>query len=251
MLGEKAVFAMDLPVYRIVEGRRPAGLTVPEPPPSPASSVLGEYFAQAAYLEAASALAYARLGRELELHGAPQRLVEGCGRARVAELRHARLLGRLADRFGVRPVTPTAERLPVRSLVDIALVNIVEGFVRTTYGATAAQYRASSAEDGDVRDVMREIARDEFTHAELAFDIAVWLQSEIDPVEGVWVESAMREAVFSLARELDVEVAPELTEVAGVPPRVDALEIWSNLSKRVWHGLADRVWNSPLWFDAA
>ncbi len=250
-LGEKARFTMHLPVYRIIEGRRPVGLEMPELTPNASSSVLGEYFAHAASLEAASALAYARLGRELELHGAPERLLEGCGRARVAELRHARLLGRLAERFGVRPVTPTVERLPVRSLVDIALVNIVEGFVRTTYGATAAQYRARSAEDADIRDVMVEIARDEFVHAELAFDVAVWLQAEIDPVEGVWVESALREAVFSLARELDVEVAPELTETAGVPSRVDALEIWSNLSKRVWHGLADRVWNSALWFDAA
>ncbi len=244
---------MHLPLYRIVEGRRPVGLEKPESAESATSSgrVLGSYFAEAAYLEAASAVAYARLGRELELHGAPDRLVEGCGHARVAELRHARLLGRLAERFGVHPMTPESERLPVRSLVDIALVNIVEGFVRTTYGATAAQFRARSAEDADIRDVMEEIARDEVAHSELAFTIAVWLQAEIDPVEGVWVESAMRQAVVSLARELDVEVAPELTEIAGVPSRIDALEMWSTLSKRVWHGLADRVWNAALWFDAA
>ena len=214
---------MHLPVYRIVEGRRPVGLQMPDCTPNASGHVVGEYFARAAYLEAASALAYARLGRELELHGAPERLVEGCGRARVNELRHARLLGRLAERFGVRPVTPKAERLPVRSLVDIALVNIVEGFVRTTYGATAAQFRARSAEDADIRDVMEEIARDELVHAELAFDVAVWLQAEIDPVEGVWVESTMREAVLSLALELAAEVAPELADIAGVPRRGAAI----------------------------
>lgn len=251
-MGEKAGFTMHLPEYRIVEGRRPVGLEMPQPTPSPSGHVVGAWLAQAACLEAASALAYARLARDLELYGAPERLVEGSARARLNELRHARIVGRLAERFGVRPVTPPpAEHLPLRSLVDVAIVNIVEGFVRTTYGATAAEYRARSAGNAEVREVMQEIARDELRHAELAFDVAVWVEAEIDPVEGVWVESTMREAVVSLARELDVEVAPELTEVAGVPSRIDALAIWSTLSKRVWHGLADRVWNSALWFDAA
>ncbi|MDF2694014.1 MAG: putative lipoprotein, partial [Labilithrix sp.] len=190
------------------------------------------------------------LGRELELHGAPDRLVERCALARTAELRHARALGRLAERHGVLPPAPAVPRIRVRSLVDLALVNIVEGFVRTTYGAAAAQLRARTAEIG-IRNVMDEIAGDELVHAELAFDIAVWLQAEIDPVEGVWVEDALRHQVVALARELDVEVAPELCEVAGVPTRREALAIWSNLSKSVWHGLSERVWDASTCTVAA
>lgn len=236
---------MNLPVYRIVEGRRPQGLVMPES--SPTANVLGDYFAHAACLEAASAVAFARLGRELDVYGAPAALLEGCARARRAEVKHARSLGRLAQRHGGRPVPPSAGPAPVRPLVDIALANIVEGFVRTTYGATAAQFRARSAEDPEIRGAMEVIAADELAHAELAFQVATWLQAEIDPVEGVWVEDAMRHAVTALARELDVEVSPELTARAGVPSRLDALALWSALSKRVWHGMSERVWNAALW----
>ena len=163
---------------------------------------------------------------------------------RVAELRHARSLGRLAENYGVRPTTPHRQKVRVRSLVDIALVNIVEGFVRTTYGAAAAEHRSRAAKETNIRAVMADIASDENIHAELAFDIAVWLQAEIDPIEGVLIEDTLRHAVVALARELDTEVAPELHEIAGVPNRGEALAIWSSLSRRVWHGLSEHVWDA-------
>lgn len=233
---------MQLPAYCIVEGRRPRGLVSPEP--IPGATVLGDYFARAAYFEAASVAAFARLGRQLEAHGAPERLVDACHRARLAELDHARHMSRLARRHGARPPSPRAQPMGARSLVDLALENIVEGFVRETYGAVVAEYRARAAGDPEIREVMNDVARDERRHAELAFDIAVWLQSVIDPVEAAWVENELRHAVVSLAREIDVEVHPELCERVGVPSRLDALAIWSGLSKRVWHGLSELVWNA-------
>ena len=124
------------------------------------------------------------------------------------------------------------------------LENIVEGFVRETYGAAVARFRARSANDSQIRRVMEEIAADEYMHAQLAFEVATWLQAAIDPVEGAWVENAMRHAVIALARELDVEVEAELSTVVGIPARRDALAIWSGLSHRVWHGISERVWNA-------
>jgi hypothetical protein len=232
---------MSLPKYCIVEGRRPEGLL---PPPAGRGSILGRYLASAAYLEAASAVAFARLARELEFHRAPLSLVVACERAREVELRHARSLGRLAQEHGGTPVTPEPKTVRVRPLVNVALDNIIEGFVRETYGAAGASFRARTAGDVRIREVMEGIAEDERELAELAFEIALWLQGAIDPIEGVWVEDAMRHAATALARELDVEVEPELTERAGVPGRGDALAIWSGLSKRVWHGLSERVWSS-------
>jgi hypothetical protein len=214
------------------------------PQPVPGASILGDYFGRAAYLEAASAVAFARLGRELELNGAPTELVVACERARVAELRHARSLGRLAQQHGGTPVTPRPQTVRIRGLVDVAVENIVEGFVRQTYGATVAAFRARSAGDFQIRRAMDEIAQDEYVHAELALDIAIWLQTAIDPLEAAFVENALRHAVVSLAHELDVEVEEELCTRAGVPPRRDALVIWSGLSKRVWHGISERVWNA-------
>jgi hypothetical protein len=211
---------------------------------TPGASLVGSYLARAAYLDEASAMAYARLSRELEAHGAPAPLVERCRAARVAKLRHACALGRLAVLRGVRPVSPEARVLPVRPLAEVALENIVEGFVREAYGAAVAAFRARCAADPDVRRVMEEIAKDERAHADLAFDVAVWLQGSLDPVSGAWVENAMRHAVVALAEELNRDPAPELVRAAGVPSRRDALALWSDLSHRVWHGLSERVWTA-------
>jgi hypothetical protein len=242
--------------YCIVEGRRTQGLTMPAPAMSTTSStVVGEYFACQAYLETASALAFARLAAELELHGAPDRLVDACERAGVAELRHANRLRALAKKHGSTRLLKESSLLleksastrmrTARPLIDIALENIVEGLVRQTYGATVAQFRAlhTQSKDPGTRALMEEIARDERAHAELAFQVATWLQSQIDPIEGAWVENALRHAARSLVREIDVPVDPELIK-AGIPSRADALSMWSGLSKRVWHGLAEELWQS-------
>jgi hypothetical protein len=234
---------MNLPIYNIVEGRRPEGLTMPS---AKEGSVLGSYLAQAAYLDAASALAFERLARELAAHGAPDALVTACEQAHVTELRHAAKLGRLAGAFGVEAAMPERTPLGVRPLLDVAIENAVEGVVRQTYGAAAARFRARTAGDADIRRVMETIAADEHEHAELAFEIAAWLHGVLDPIEQVLVEDTTRHAARTLARELDVEPDAELRTAIGVPTRLDALTIWRGLSHRVWHGLSERVW-SGVW----
>ncbi|NOU33802.1 MAG: hypothetical protein HOO96_38405, partial [Polyangiaceae bacterium] len=106
------------------EGRRPAGL---------GGRVLryldelAEYFARAAYLEAASVPAFSFLHEELVLHGAPRALAARALTARADEVRHARLMGWLARRLGVTPEAPAALRRKPRTLLDMAIENAVEG----------------------------------------------------------------------------------------------------------------------------
>jgi hypothetical protein len=233
--------AMHVKTYCIVEGRRPAGFTGPDPRLVP---VLGAYLAQAAHLDAASAFAHERLARELDAHGAPRGLLERCDRAGVAELRHARAFAQLAERRGVVARAPALPDMRIRALLDVALENAVEGVVRQTCGAAIARYRAHHAADPEVRRVMASVAEDEREHAELAFAVARWLHEVLDPVERVLVEDAMRHAVTALASELDVDPEPVLCARAGVPDRLDALAIWSGLSHRVWHGIAAEVWSA-------
>jgi hypothetical protein len=202
-------------------------------------------------LAEASATAYARLARELEAHGAPTELVDRCRVARVAKIRRACGLGRLALESGVRPVSPEARLLPVRPLVDVALENIVEGLVREVYGAAVATVCAERAAAQSVRVVMEGIAEDERGHAALAIDVAVWLQAAIDPIEGAWVEDALRHAVVALAEEVGTDPVPELVHAVGLPSRGNALWLWSYLSHRVWHGLAQRVWTTTSTRDVA
>lgn len=235
--------------YCIIEGRRPSGLVFRAVHGS--SEGLGRYFAEIAYRKAASSVAFAELASELEAHGAPEALIEACERAGVAELRHHRSLTRLALERGARALEDEARALldrgatstlTPRPLIDIALENIVEGFVRQTFGATVAKFRAQNARDPKLRAIMITIARDEERHAELALDLAMWLHSKLDPVEGAWVEDAMQHAARTLVREMDSDdVDPILRSEAGLPSRAASLVIWSGLSKRVWHGLAERL----------
>ena len=227
-----------------MEGRRPAALAMPRS--TCGASRLGTFLAHAAYLAEASAMAYARLCRELKAHGAPLELIERCGAARLAKLRRACALGRLAVDNGVQPMSPEPRLLAVRPLVEVALENVVEGLVREVYSAAVITVCAQRANAPSVRRAMEAIAEDERDQAGLALDVAAWLQARIDPIEGAWVEDKLRHAVVDLARELDHEPDPELVHALGLPSRLDALWIWRYLSHRVWHGLAERVWTKRL-----
>src|SRR5262245_44328737 len=73
-----------------IGGRRPAGLAERRSA-SLASGTAGAYFAELARLEAASVVAFRRLGDELRAWGAPARLTRAATRARRDEVRHARV----------------------------------------------------------------------------------------------------------------------------------------------------------------
>jgi hypothetical protein len=235
--------AKQLSKYCLVEGRRPEGLVIPTPAAIAVGSPLGDWFATACAADAASALAYERLHRELASLNAPEHLVAQCRRAHFAEQRHAAAFAALARRFGGQVLWPKPPPggLPLRSLADIAIANARDGLVRTTYGAAAARFRARFAQDAEIRELMQRIADDECDHAEFAVGLAEWLSARLDPVECAWVESALRNEVQSLAGELDRDPSPGL-DVAGVPTRKDALVIWSSLSRAVWHPAFAVVW---------
>jgi hypothetical protein len=229
---------MRLPMYTVVEGRRLEG--VEAPPPSTDNRSVGAWLARAAYKDATSALAFGRLVADLKVFGAPPDLVARCERAKAAEQRHARLLGRLASSFGAIPESPVSRALPLRPLVKIAIDNAVEGLVWGAYGSAVAKHRARHATDENVRRVMEQIAVDEREHVRLAFAVAMWLHATLDPIEAIFVEDSMRHAVTDLARKLD-ELPEQGIAIAGVPGRMHALAIWRELSHVFWNGLFERV----------
>src|SRR5262249_18706716 len=126
-------------------GRIPAGLARPRrrraASPGVAPSTLGAYFADAAHLEDASVHAFRRLRRELLAHGAPPRLLRAAERAARDEIRHARLTGRLARRFGGDLCRARVKKLATRPLDEVAIENAVEGCVRETFGAMVATFQ--------------------------------------------------------------------------------------------------------------
>lgn len=200
-------------------GRRPPGLR---------EARFGAFFADAAYLEAASVHAFQLLEAELARHDAPTDLLVRAACAAEDERRHARVTSRLA---GI--ATPAVRVTPSRprTLEEIAIENAAEGCVRETFGALLANYQAQHA-PGDVAKVMRRIAPDETSHASLAWAIAAWAHALLSAEGRARVAESMRDAVMALRLDVEREVPAE----AGLPPiavqraMVDALDaqLWSS-----------------------
>jgi hypothetical protein len=226
-------------------GRRPAGLrrraACAEMRP------VARFLARMAYLEAASVPAFERLARELAAHGAPDRLQRAARRAMRDEQRHARVATSLAARAGAQAPRPRVARRAVRSLETIARENAVEGCVRETFGAAVAWAQSLTATDPHVRAAMDRIGADELRHADLAWDVARWLDTRLDGAARNRVARAQRRAARDLLRAAAREVHADLVAQLGMPGAMRARAIALDLTTTLWDarhgarpGLRDR-----------
>ncbi|MBL8739609.1 MAG: ferritin-like domain-containing protein [Myxococcales bacterium] len=211
-------------------GRRPAGLC--SRPRRPRS--LGQFFANAAHLEAASVPAFAQLAAELSAHGAPPALVRAAERARREEIRHAQVTAALARRFGAAPITPLLSPRGLRDLRAMALDNATEGCVRETFGAAIATVQARTARDASVLRAMRSIAADETRHAELSWAIDRWAMSRLTSSGRREMRRARRAAVEQLRAEMAKPVATAVRRFAGVPGPSESLRMLDALDASLW-----------------
>jgi hypothetical protein len=212
-------------------GRRPEGLATEA---IYAPHVVAGFLAETAYLEAASVEAFERLARELKAHGAPSRLWVAAKRAARDEVRHARVMKALAEREGARVPECRVGARRVRSLVEIAVENAVEGCVRETLGAAVAMIQAERAADPKVRSAMKRIARDETRHAELSWAVATWLEPQLDAAARRRVRKARANAVASLMSDAAREPDASLVERLGVPAASRARAVLAELKTTLW-----------------
>jgi hypothetical protein len=197
-------------------GRRPEGLARLGKRPGTGGAV-GEYFARAAYLEAASVHAFDRLERELRAHRAPESLARAARRSATDEVRHAEAMCRLAARHGSRSKSPRVGRSRVRSLERVARENVIEGCVRETYGALVATWQAARATDAAVRRCFSRIARDETRHAALAWAVAEWARERLGTIARARLARARRRALRRLRGEISADPPRELMALLGLP----------------------------------
>ena len=196
--------------------------------------MLGRYFAAMAAGEAASSEAFERLAGELVALEMPVKLVARARRAAREEMRHFRLTAALARRFGAaakRAHVPSQRR---RTLLDLAVDNAREGVVRETFGAVAGWWQAQHATERVVRDVMRRIAHDETSHAELSWALDVAARERLTVKERRALDAATAVAVARLERDLDTEVLPELESRAGLPNRRVTRALFDTTERTLW-----------------
>jgi len=195
-------------------GRPPRGF-VPRPALGP--SALGRELARIAQLEAASVVAFEALHDDLARLGAPTSLLRSVGAAGRDEVRHARRVGREAERRGVAVPLAVVSAVGTRSIERLAIDNAEEGCVRETFGAALVSVQAERATDPRVRALMRGIAADELRHAALSWRIARWLEMRLDAAGRARVALARLTALVALDDELTR--APPGDDALGLPDR--------------------------------
>jgi hypothetical protein len=195
---------------------------------------LGRYFAECAWLEAASVVAFRELALELARFGAPQPLLDSCEDAAADEERHTKFMNTLRERFGgaERPVQQRPQS--IRTLFEVARENAVEGVVRETFGAAVALYHVEHAKEPELRHIFGEIAEDECRHAELASAVAAFLGAALDPSERDELARCRDAAIAELRASLANNPPSILTEVAGVPGAEGAQVLLEGLRREVW-----------------
>lgn len=164
----------------------------------------------AAYLEAASIIAFEHLARDLSFHEAPFHLIAAAVRAGDDERRHTALVHALGG--GEWPAPKAPEWKP-RALLDIAIENAVEGCVGETWGALVALAQARDARSPEVRAAYASIAPDEIDHATLAYEIDAWLRPLLTTEERAAVDEAKAAAWSRFEIDIDADVARAL----GIP----------------------------------
>lgn len=212
-----------------VAGRRPRGL---RPESRMTRAGVGEHFSAMATLEAAAVIAFRRLQRHLTALGAPEGLLARVRRAVRDEVRHARSTTALARKYGATPAKPRVRPETTRpSLMEIALENAREGCVRETFGALVAQRQVEHAADPEVRAAMAAIADEETEHAALSWDIAAWLESQLDDADRARLAVERRRAVAELERDLATDPTDEPTRrLAGFPAPAEAARMLDALA---------------------
>ncbi len=154
-----------------------------------------DYFVQAAHLEAASVDAFAELGRTLKRWGAPQDLIDRTFVAAQEEILHAILFARLA---GIERIPTCVKEQKEGTLLELALHNAVEGCIFEGWAALQAHHMLTGISDPQLQSIMRTIARDETNHAQLSWDIHVWLLAQLSEAEQAQVAAAQAEALAQL-----------------------------------------------------
>ena len=190
----------------------------------------GARLAQMAEVEAASIDAFHALHDDLARLGAPRSLLRAVRAAAKDEVRHARAVGRVAERLGALVPRTAVPPIAPRSLEQLAIDNAEEGCVLETVGAAVAVLQAEHASNPHVRRLMRVIARDELRYAALAWRIADWLDARLDGAERARVRDARRDALARLLGETAVDAGDS---ALGLPAARASLALVEHL----WNAL--------------
>lgn len=199
----------------LARGRRAAG------------SPRGRWLGRMATMEAAAVLAFRELAVDLARLGAPPELVVAARAAADDEVRHARVMARLARAAGGTPARLVRRDRGPADLAAFAAHNAAAGCVAETWSALVAVHQGLHAPPA-LRPSFAAIARDEVRHAELAWAIHRWaLDAGAEP-------GALRDAVRDAAEAVRTEASRRGPTGLGLPTPARARRLAAALDAGLW-----------------
>jgi len=203
-------------------------------------AAIGVQWAEAARAEAASIPAFVALARDLQTAQAPADLVRRALVAVADEVRHAQVSAKIARRYLGRPLAvevpnlhpATSDETSVHLLSRLAVESWRDGCLGEGIEAVRAAERGKITKSRYVRASLQTIAREEATHAELAWDVLIWATQKggttaLDAVAEAVAESAARAGVapvggYRVPGDLDGTAKARIAEAV----RVEAVGRW-------------------------
>jgi len=181
---------------------------------------VGQWLARAAANEAGSVRSFRCLRDELSQAGLRGPWARRLRQAARQEIRHTRLMDRLALSHGASRASQKFLPVPRRELFELALENAREGCVGEAYAGLVAWHQASRAKDAAVRAAFVRIARDEASHADLAWDLHRELSARLSPGERISLSQELEAEVERLERadrDATADLSPADVATLGLP----------------------------------
>ncbi|MSP60591.1 MAG: hypothetical protein EXR72_09675 [Myxococcales bacterium] len=109
--------------------------------------------------------------------------------------------------------------------------------VHESLGAAVALFQARRAGDPTIRRAMRAIAREERSHAALAWAIDAWVAPLLSRDERAHLAGARSHAIAGLTDDARSEPPAELARAAGVPTARETRAIIAEARATIWSGV--------------
>ena len=90
--------------------------------------------------------------------------------------------------------------------------------MRETFGALSATWQARHASHREIAGALAVIADDETSHAAFSWELAAWLDTQLDAPARARVAAARARGFEELRRGQDIAPHEEVARLAGVPP---------------------------------
>lgn len=212
--------------------------------PPEVRGALARLWTESARAEHASVPAFSRLSLSLVALGAPAYLVEAAHRAALEEIVHARLAFSLASAYAGEPVGPgrlpslqTASAVTATSLAELAAESLIDGCLLEGVAAEVARRALARARDDKARVALEIIARDEASHAALAWDVVHWCWTSGGDLVRWGLPAALRKAPVSVKAP---EIAEALAEALADHGWLGA-DVWADAFRATSEDVAARV----------